>query len=384
MDEIVKNTNYSDSNASGSEEEDKNNTFTNAIEKIAKYTNGLVSSILAGKTFVAKDYDDEDSDGTSNKGVEATSTSGAAANITGSDTAKSIWNYFTKDAGYSKAATAGIMGNLKRESGLNPAIIQSNGAGPAAGLAQWENYNTKSQRWAALNAYAQSKGKDWTDLGSQLEFIDSELKDLGPFWSGPAMSPAGATNTTFDQWKRSTDVPMATRQFEGAFERGSVLVMDERIKNAQGFYDLYKNAGSGEGDSKSKTNSNVGRPTIATSRVALGQNRALSNSVNDTITVNKITASGINSNQLATIIQLLQSINDNTAKTADNTSDLVGLYQDTSNKYIEQVNNTENDYGSSNSGYNKQNSLSAATSTSGAMTVSSAYQNAKRIAYGIY
>ena len=274
------------------------------------------------------------------------------------------------------------MGNLQRESGLNPAIIQSNGAGPAAGLAQWENYNNKSQRWAALNAYAQSKGKDWTDLGSQLEFIDSELKDLGIFWSGTAMTAAGAPKTTFEQWKNSTDVATATRQFEGAFERGSVLVMDERIANAQKFYNMYKDAGSGDGIT-TKPNTNIGRPSIATSKVALGQNRALSNSVNDTITVNKITSTGVNSNQLNMIIQLLQNIDDNTSKTANNTSNLVGLYQNTNNNYIEQI-NTENDYNKSNNGYSKQNALSAATSTSGATTVSSAYENAKRIAHGIY
>lgn len=78
-----------------------------------------------------------------------------------------VWDYL-KAAGYSDIQTAAIIGNLYQESGLNPARVESNGEG--IGLVQW-SFGRKQN----LINYASSKGKDWTDLESQLEFLVSEL-----------------------------------------------------------------------------------------------------------------------------------------------------------------------------------------------------------------
>lgn len=78
-----------------------------------------------------------------------------------------VWDYL-KAAGYSDIQVAGIIGNLYQESGLNPARVESNGEG--IGLVQWSFGRKQS-----LINYASSKGKDWTDLESQLEFLVSEL-----------------------------------------------------------------------------------------------------------------------------------------------------------------------------------------------------------------
>lgn len=166
----------------------------------------------------------------------------SAVNVRGGDVPEKTYNYFTS-AGYTPAATAGIMGNIEAESGFNPAAIQRSGKGPAAGLVQWENYNTKSGRWKGLDDYAASKGKDWTDTGSQLEFINSELHSLGKnYWTyKPNLDKAGAVPTTFEAWKQSTDVDMATRQFEGAFERAGTVNIDKRIAAAQKYYEMYAN-----------------------------------------------------------------------------------------------------------------------------------------------
>lgn len=167
---------------------------------------------------------------------------GSAVNVRGGDVPEKTYNYFTS-VGYTPAATAGIMGNIEAESGFNPAAIQRSGKGPAAGLVQWENYNTKSGRWKGLDDYAASKGKDWTDTGSQLEFINSELHSLGKnYWTyKPNLDKAGAVPTTFEAWKQSTDVDMATRQFEGAFERAGTVNIDKRIAAAQKYYEMYAN-----------------------------------------------------------------------------------------------------------------------------------------------
>ena len=193
-----------------------------------------------------------DSGSTTSSGT--TSSDYSNVNISGSDNAQKVWNFFTS-LGYSKAATAGILGNMYAESGVNPEVIQGHGKGPAAGIVQWENWKTKSGRWKAMSDYAASKGKDWKDLQSQLEFIDKELHGLDYYFKtdvpygkypGSTLTNAGATPTTFEKWKQSTDVDMATRQFEGAFERGSKIVMDKRIGAAKSYYNLYA-GGNGSG-----------------------------------------------------------------------------------------------------------------------------------------
>jgi cell wall-associated NlpC family hydrolase len=157
------------------------------------------------------------------------------------DIAKSVWAYFISK-GYSPAATAGIMGNLYQESGMDPGKFQTNG--PAAGIAQWENYKDKTKRWAALNTFAQSIGEDWSSLDAQLQFIDKELQGLGNTYWGSKKNcyVAGTTATTYDDWKQSTDVEKATRQFEAAFERASKPNMSNRVNAAAEYYKLYQDS----------------------------------------------------------------------------------------------------------------------------------------------
>jgi hypothetical protein len=75
--------------------------------------------------------------------------------------------------GWTKIQAAGIVGNLIKESGLNPSAINRNDAGPgfdSVGLAQWNK-----SRLANLQSYAATKGKPFTDFQIQLEFINIEL-----------------------------------------------------------------------------------------------------------------------------------------------------------------------------------------------------------------
>lgn len=80
---------------------------------------------------------------------------------------------FFVSKGYTKNQAAGIVGNLVNESAMNPKAIARNDAGPgkdSEGLAQWNR-----ERLAALKAYADTKGKAYTDFQTQLEFVDVEL-----------------------------------------------------------------------------------------------------------------------------------------------------------------------------------------------------------------
>ena len=148
-----------------------------------------------------------------------------------SDIAQAVWTYFT-GAGFTPQCTAGIMGNLQQESGMNPKTIQSNGKGPAAGICQWENYNTKSARWKRMADHAASKGKDWTDLQSQLEWLDMELQGKDSTTLNLLKKKVGG----YEQFKAMTDVRQACLVFEESFERAGKPMMETRYKYAEGFY----------------------------------------------------------------------------------------------------------------------------------------------------
>lgn len=160
----------------------------------------------------------------------------ADVNVTGTNTSEKVWNYLTTH-GYSKAAAAGMMGNMYAESGMDPTKLQ-NGRGPAAGIVQWENYTTKQGRWAAMNNFARSQGKDWTDLGAQLAYVDREMSD-----SSSGYMP-GKGGMSLEEFKTSNDVSKTTMAFRRGFERckdGPSAHDDRRLGAAQKYYDMYAN-----------------------------------------------------------------------------------------------------------------------------------------------
>ncbi len=87
--------------------------------------------------------------------------------IQGANAAAAAHRFFV-GRGYTPEVSAGIVGNLVHESGMNPGSVGDGGT--SGGLAQFHN-----ERLAALKAYAASQGKPATDFQTQLEFIDKEL-----------------------------------------------------------------------------------------------------------------------------------------------------------------------------------------------------------------
>lgn len=71
--------------------------------------------------------------------------------------------------GFTASAAAGVVGNLVQESGLRTDAIGDNGT--SGGLAQWHN-----ERWEKLKRFAAARGKDWTDLDTQIEFLAEEMR----------------------------------------------------------------------------------------------------------------------------------------------------------------------------------------------------------------
>lgn len=161
-------------------------------------------------------------------------TSSSNGVLAGTEISEKVWNYF-RSIGYSEQATAGIMGNMYQESGMDPTRLQ-NGVGPAAGICQWENYSSRSGRWATLNSFATSKGKSWTDLQCQLDFLVWEL-------NGGDSTCKSIMNRNYgglENFKRTTDITWAVEAFEKSFERAGKPNMARRVTQANAYYNMYK------------------------------------------------------------------------------------------------------------------------------------------------
>lgn len=143
-----------------------------------------------------------------------------------------IWNYLIKK-GLSQGQTSGIMGNMKAESGMNPAAEQfpGNSNYGGKGLVQWDDrkYN--------LYAYAKQNGKNWRDLYIQLDFMWEEFQTT--------------ESLAYSMLKKSTTVKQAALNFHRYFERSADNPQQEyrRVTYAQEFYRKYatKNTSGGGG-----------------------------------------------------------------------------------------------------------------------------------------
>ena len=164
--------------------------------------------------------------------------------LPGIDNAEKCWNYF-RSQGFSEEATAGILGNLKAESGLDPTILQ-NGKGPAAGICQWETYNDYNSRWGRMAKNAESKGRNWTDLESQLEFLISELPSQFKEYTGRKVHTYSngtqtwwPTKVTIEEYKKMTNISDTTQIFERVVLRPSIPHREKRLQYAKEFYSRF-------------------------------------------------------------------------------------------------------------------------------------------------
>lgn len=141
--------------------------------------------------------------------------------------------------GMTKEAIAGLLGNMWRESHVNPSLDEMSGGG-GYGLTQW---TPKSKLLARLNVLGLS------DTGeNQLKVLKRELTD-------------GANNggSAFEQWydvggytisgfMKAADIDVATKSFLACYERAGVSALDERLEYAHKFYNDLKWDGSSSGD----------------------------------------------------------------------------------------------------------------------------------------
>lgn len=216
-----------------------NGGITDTLSKVGSVFTKFASKAMTGMLTGNWDFDFSDaaanSAGASATGGATPSGGAMDTNVSGSDVKEQTWNWMTTH-GWSKEATAGIMGNMEQESGVNPTAIQGNGRGPAAGIVQWENYNTKQGRFANMEAFAKSQGKEWTDLGSQLAFMTQEMHDTTNGYY-PKLGGMSA-----DELMQTTDINGAVMAFRRGFERCKDEHANDarRLGAAQTYYNMYK------------------------------------------------------------------------------------------------------------------------------------------------
>lgn len=138
----------------------------------------------------------------------------AAGTVSGNGNEEKAWNYFAS-LGFTPEAIAGLLGNLKQESGINPNSHQG-GGGAGRGIAQW----TLDERWAEMIKWAKPQGKSEWDIATQLEWLWKEMQG----------------RKSLANYSKMTDVEAATSLFEEKFEAAGKPNMPNRIKYAKEFY----------------------------------------------------------------------------------------------------------------------------------------------------
>lgn len=127
--------------------------------------------------------------------------------------------------GLTAIQSAGIIGNLDQESGMDPTIAQY-GGGPGRGIAQWST----GGRWdttpnANVVWYAGQMGESKWSLQLQLEFIWWEFTHVG---------------YGFNHLKQATTIVQAVTVFQNEYEICGACAQSNRIAHAQAAYDQFK------------------------------------------------------------------------------------------------------------------------------------------------
>lgn len=140
------------------------------------------------------------------------------------------------DAGYSRAATAGVMGNLQGESHFDPKLGSYNGDG-GYGIAQWTP-RSKIRAWFDANGL---QDKDDSDLDGQIKMLigtaQSQFADQ-PDW--PLVNNIEKKSSAYETWVTAKDTKTAAIAYMAGWERPAWASRNEdfRVEWAKKYYDL--------------------------------------------------------------------------------------------------------------------------------------------------
>ncbi|HEX9153863.1 MAG TPA: phage tail tip lysozyme [Candidatus Saccharimonadales bacterium] len=163
-----------------------------------------------------------------------------ATTLVGNDNIEQTYNFFTGH-GLTNFQSAGIVGNLMQESGVNPKSNQS-GGGVGRGIAQWSaggRWDVLVQ-WVAVGGhFPDNQPRDPLTLDAQLAFLWHEMNDVPPW------------NQTLPDIQKTITVEQATEVFEDDFEKAGTPNMPNRIKYARQVLEKY-------GGGMAQTNASTG------------------------------------------------------------------------------------------------------------------------------
>lgn len=163
----------------------------------------------------------------------------AVGGIYGNTIEEKVW-FALRAEGYSKEAVAGVMGNIYAESGFNPSVVEK-GSGIGFGLCQW-SFGRRTQ----LEAYAQSKGVEPSDVDTQIEFLLTEInRGVGPaqgYAKNQIITYKGYTRV---MWENASTPEDAATAFCWTFERPGIPNMSRRTEKAREYYEMYGNVENG-------------------------------------------------------------------------------------------------------------------------------------------
>lgn len=159
-----------------------------------------------------------------------------AKNAVAGDNIKTAYDEMIKN-GISSVVASAIIGNLMQESGPTLNTNATNPTTGAFGVGQW-----LGERASGLESYAQSVGKDKSDLATQIDYLLK--KDL------PSQKSYFGGDSGLNEFLHSTDINSATQKWESSFERSGGSGMSNRLSYARQIYQQYGSENKEADDSK--------------------------------------------------------------------------------------------------------------------------------------
>lgn len=232
-----------------------------AMSVLSNYTSSVMRGVYG--PYLNALYGETDD---SNNTITSQSNSGSIPSISNntvtvnptSDVEKNkmmIWKFF-RAKGYSKEATAGIIGNMMKEDGTltgsNKSRSWNNSSSFTDGIIQWDPF-TKHINWAKQNGY------DPYDLTGQLMHVVHMIENEWATWRKEYVGVNGYKYIPGPELKYCTNIANATVAFERGVEGSGDWSSDRdasRIKYAMSVYQTYANSGMGRARSLIKSVSN--------------------------------------------------------------------------------------------------------------------------------
>lgn len=163
--------------------------------------------------------------------------------LTGGSNEEKSWNFFI-GKGLKPEQAAGVMGNLKVESGFIPDNQQDDSTWPSGGwgIAQWTGGRRITLRDAVI-----ASGLPYTNEETPPDQVDALLAFELDFLYKESISRRARDDSSISEWEgltRTTTVKEAAEYWKWNFERPAALSAQDRVDAGQAIYDVYANKGT--------------------------------------------------------------------------------------------------------------------------------------------